>query len=379
MKILIAIDSYKGTLESKQAGNIVKKAFLRVFGGAEIEVLSVADGGEGTVAAIMENNKGTIRHLKVMGPLGEAVRAAWGISGKIAVIEMAQASGLTLMRGRNPDPMCATTYGTGQLIKKALDEGAGKLIIGIGGSATNDGGAGMAQALGVRFLNADGNELQPGGAALLTLKEIDLNGLDRRVHECEIIVACDVKNPLYGPDGASFVYGPQKGADPEQAAQLDNALRQLAKVLKEKTGMNYAEIPGAGAAGGLGFGLMAFCGGKLKSGIEIVLEASKLRDKIKNTDLVITGEGCMDRQALNGKAPMGIAAAACEHNIPVIAIAGQVKGGGSLMDQLGLDAAIACVNRILTMEDVKKEVEESLFTAGLNAARLMKIGMHLNY
>ncbi len=379
MKILIAIDSYKGTLESKQAGDIVKKAFLQVFGGIEIEVLSIADGGEGTVAAIMENNKGIIRHSKVTGPLGEPVRAAYGIFGKTAVIEMAQASGLTLLQGRIPDPMNATTYGTGQLIKKALDDGAQKIIIGIGGSATNDGGAGMAQALGVRFLDADGKELQPGGAALEDLKEIDFSGLDDRIHGCEIIVACDVKNPLCGPEGASFIYGPQKGATSGQVIKLDRALANFARIVYEATGNDYAGIPGAGAAGGLGFGLMAFCGGNLKPGIEIVLEASKLRNKIKNADLVITGEGCMDGQALNGKAPMGIAVAANEFSVPVIAIAGQVKGGPDLMDKIGLDAALACVNRILTMEEVRKEAENSLFYAALNAARLLKTGIKLKY
>lgn len=374
MKIVIAMDSFKGTLSSKQAGNIVKNAFLDVFEDAATEVVCIADGGEGTVEAVMKNIDGAVCEMEVIGPIGKPVFAHYGMMGDMAVIEMAQASGLTLIENGRGEPLAATTYGTGQLMKRALDAGAKRMIIGIGGSATNDGGAGMAQALGARFLDASGEEIGFGGAALAKLASIDMTKMDKRIFACEIIVACDVTNPLYGMEGASFVYGPQKGANEKDVMLLDYALRQLADIAIKRLGKDYSLIPGAGAAGGLGFGLMAFCGAVVKPGIEMILEISKMKEKLEGADLLITGEGCMDKQALNGKAPMGVCSLARENNVPAIAIAGQVKGGSKLTDSVGLQAAIACVNRIMSFEEVKKESGKRLYNAAFTAARLLKIG-----
>lgn len=377
MKIIIAMDSFKGTLDSTEAGNIVKRSFLRVFPLADIEVMAVADGGEGTMRSIITNAKAEIKRLQVIGPLGGTVTASYAIIDKMAVIEMAQASGITLISREELNPLISTTYGTGQLIKKALDDGVRRIIIGIGGSATNDGGVGMAQALGVRFLDAGGSELGFGGASLAGLNRIDISCIDKRLEKCEILAACDVRNPLCGPEGASYVYGPQKGADEMQVKTLDRALCRLAEAVGDQLGLDYANIPGAGAAGGLGFGLMAFCNATLKSGIELILDLCGFKEKIESADLVITGEGCLDDQARNGKAPVGIAIMAKAYGIPVIAIAGQVKAEGDLLDTMGINAALACVNKIMKLDAIKEEAEKQLYFAGLNAARLIKIGQEI--
>ncbi len=374
MKLVIAMDSFKGTLSSTRAGDIVKGAFLDAFPSTHADVFTIADGGEGTVEALTQGLGGEYRTVEVMGPLGDPVQAKYGLCGGLAVIEMAEASGLTLVPSVELDPLKATTYGAGQLILDALDHGAKKILLGIGGSATNDGGAGMAQALGVSLLDADGSEINPGGGGLGKVERIDLSRMDSRVKGCEITVACDVKNPLCGRNGASHVYGPQKGATPDQVLALDNALSHFASVAQRACGMNYAQMEGAGAAGGLGFGLMAFCGAAIRPGIDVVLDLIGIDNKIKNASLVITGEGCMDAQSAHGKAPVGVAARARKHGVPAIAIVGQVAEGFEAVYGCSIDAIIPCVNRVMTFDEVRAQAEPLLYNAAYMTARLLKTG-----
>jgi len=296
MRIIVAPDSFKGSVSAVGTAGAIEKGIKQVFSEAEVIKLPIADGGEGTVEALVTATGGRVVYQNVVGPLGNMVEASWGImgDGETAVIEMAAASGLPLVPKDKKDPRIATTYGTGELIKAALDRGLRKIIIGIGGSATNDGGSGMAQALGARFLDVDGQELPYGGAALANLDRVELSGMDGRLKDTKIMVACDVDNPLCGPSGASAVYGPQKGASPEMVAQLDEALRHFAGKVEQATGRDVAEYPGAGAAGGLGAGLLFFTNAALRPGVEIVLEAIGFEEMVKSAQLVITGEGRTD-------------------------------------------------------------------------------------
>lgn len=372
-KLVIAMDSFKGTLSSLEAGQIVKEAFLSVFPAVHAEVVCVADGGEGMVEAMMRNMGGTLRTAEVSDSLGRPVRAAYGIAGETAVIEMAAASGLPLLTEAEYDPLRTTTYGTGELIRHALDEGAKRIIVGLGGSATNDGGAGMAQALGVRLKDTNGREIEPGGGALDALSEIDLSGLDPRLGECEIIAACDVKNPLCGKNGATYVYGPQKGVCALDAETLDNALKRFAALAEQQTKSSCSLREGAGAAGGLGFGMMVFLHAKVQPGIETVLACADMEQRLSGADLLITGEGCIDAQTANGKTPVGVAACA-KGRMPVIAIAGQVKPGFEAVYAAGICAVLSCVNRIMTMDEVRGGAKEQLYGAAQSAARLIKTG-----
>ena len=316
MKILIAPDSFKGSATAVEVGNALAKGFRRVFSDAEIRVLPMAEGGEGTVSALVKN------------PIGYEIIANYGILGdqKTGVIEMSAASGLTLIKPEQRNPLLTTTYGTGQLILSALNDGCRRLIIGIGGSATNDGGAGMAQALGALLKKTDGTSISAGGQGLAELSDIDIRNLDCRLGETEIIVACDVDNPLTGPRGASYVYGPQKGATLEMMEVLDESLARYAEIIKICLGKDIDNLPGAGAAGGLGAGLMAFVNAQLESGIDIVTNTVKLVEQLKGVDLVVTGEGYLDQQTIHGKTPVGVARIAQKQNIPVIAVAGGIQG-----------------------------------------------------
>ena len=306
MRVIIAPDSYKGSVSALEVARAMQRGVQTVFPHAEIQLVPIADGGEGTVEAMVASTGGTVVKKSVQGPLGTSVEAYYGLLGDkvTAVIEMAAASGLPLVPKAQRDPRGTTTYGTGELIKAALDAGAKRLVIGIGGSATNDGGAGMLQALGVRFLDAAGQELPPGGAALAKLASIDMSGLDARLAQTDILVACDVDNPLCGPRGASAVYGPQKGATPAIVQELDAALVRYARVAQEVTGKDAAEIAGAGAAGGLGAGFLFFTEGRLCPGVDVVLETANFEEMVKQADLVLTGEGCTDYQTAYGKAPV---------------------------------------------------------------------------
>ncbi len=326
MKVVVAPDSFKGSVTALQAANAVEQGLRRVFPDAVIDKVPMADGGEGTVQSLVDATGGSIQTQRVLGPLGDEVEAEFGIlaDGQTAVIEMASASGLTLVPLDKRNPFVTTTYGTGQLIRAAFRAGCTKLIIGIGGSATNDGGVGMAEALGIQFLNADEKPIERGGGGLSELMSIDIAGLHPKVAGTETVVACDVNNPLTGSEGASHVYGPQKGATSEMVATLDANLEHYDEVLTRTFGQSFGSIPGAGAAGGLGAGLMAFLNAELRLGVDIVIDTVKLKDRMKGASLVITGEGQLDFQTAFGKTPVGVARVAKADNIPVIAIAGGI-------------------------------------------------------
>ena len=309
MKILVAPQEFKGSISALSAAEAGKTGILRVFPQAEVVLCPVADGGDGTLETLVEVSGGEVRTCSVQNPIGETIQAQWGAMGDgvTAVIEMARTSGLALLSLAERDPLNASTYGLGQAISEALDEGFRKFIVGIGGSATNDAGAGMAQALGANLLDGYGNAINFGGAALANLQTVDISNMDSRIKKSKFLVACDVSNPLTGLEGASAVYGPQKGATPKMVRSLDDALSNFATVVKKDLKKDVAEISGAGAAGGLGAGMMAFMGAELKAGVDIVLDTVNLRDKLSSVDLVITGEGGMDFQTVYNKAPIGVA------------------------------------------------------------------------
>ncbi len=353
----------------------IAKGVKRVVADAETIMVPMADGGEGTVEALTYGSHGQIIATEVTGPLGEKVTAKWGILGDrvSAVVEMAAASGITLVPLEKLNPLVATTYGTGELIQAALNAGCRRLIIGIGGSATNDGGAGMVQALGVKLLDEGGKQLPWGGAALVKLSRIDISGLDGRLAECEVITASDVTNPLCGEQGASRVYGPQKGATEEMCQQLDEALANYAKVIERDLGIDVMGIPGAGAAGGLGAGLIAFLGAKLIPGIEIVSEVAGLTDYLKEASLVFTGEGRIDTQTLFGKTVAGVAAKAKAFNVPVVALAGEVDGDSKEFSQHGIDAALSIAPGPISLRKSMASAEKLIADAAERALRLILI------
>ena len=372
MRVVVAPDSYKGSVSAVGVAAALERGVLRVFPQAEVRKIPIADGGEGTVEALVTATGGQMRQERVRGPLGEPVDACWGIlgDGQTAVIEMAAASGLPLVPQDRRDPRITTTYGTGELIRAALDAGLRRIIIGIGGSATNDGGTGMAQALGAKFLAADGAELPPGGGALGKLKTMDLSGLDPRLAATEITVACDVDNPLCGSRGASAVFGPQKGATPAMVTELDAALGHFAGCAQAATGRDVAELAGAGAAGGLGAGLLFFTPAKLRPGVEIVLEAVKFAEVVKDAAFVITGEGRTDFQTAYGKAPVGVAKVAKQFGVPVFCISGGLGDGADDVLAQGIDAAMSICSRPLSLEECMRDGETLIEEA---AARLCRI------
>jgi len=375
MKIVIAPQSFKGSLNAQEVAQAIARGVKRVLADDETIMVPIADGGEGTVEALVCSTHGQIMTTEATGPLGEKVEARWGILGDrvSAVVEMAAASGITLVPPEKLNPLIATTFGTGELIRAALDAGCRKIIVGIGGSATNDGGAGMAQALGARLLDEKGGELPWGGAALARLNRIDIFGLDRRLADCQVITACDVTNPLCGEEGASRVYGPQKGATEEMCQQLDEALANYAEVIKRDLAIDVINMPGAGAAGGLGAGLVAFLGAKLMSGIEIISEAVGLTNYLKEASLVITGEGRIDAQTLFGKTVAGVAAKAKELHIPVVVIAGEVVGNYEEFCQHGIDAALSIAPGPISLKKSMANVERLVADAAERALRLILI------
>jgi glycerate 2-kinase len=381
MRIVIAPDSYKGSLSALEVASAMERGVRSVFGEAEIVKAPIADGGEGTVEALVAATGGSIIPRRVIGPQGEMVDSYWGLlgDGETGVIEMAAASGLPLVPIDRRNPMVTTTYGTGQLIKAALDHGLRKLIIGLGGSATNDGGAGMVQALGASLLAAGGKELPWGGAALANLHLIDLSGLDKRLADCDIIAASDVNNPLCGPRGASAVYGPQKGATPEMIEQLDAALRHFAAIAHEATGISVAEQPGSGAAGGLGAGLLLFTNARLIPGNRIVLEAVGMEQLMKGTDLVLTGEGNTDRQTVNGKAPLGVAKLAKRAGVPTVCISGGLGNGADELYRNGIDGLMSIVPRPMGLDDCFASAAELVESATVRACRLVAIGLGMRF
>jgi glycerate kinase len=379
VKVVVAPDSYKGSLSALAVAEAIERGVRAVFPGAEVVKVPIADGGEGTVDALVVATGGRAQEREVHGPLGELVRARWGVlgGGGGAVIEMAAASGLPLVPPDRRDPRVTSTRGTGELIRAALDAGIRRIVVGIGGSATNDGGAGMARALGARFLDDEGRDLPEGGAALARLDRIDLQGLDERLAEAGILVACDVDNPLTGPRGASAVYGPQKGATPEMVRELDAALARFAKVASEATGRDVAALPGAGAAGGLGAGLLFFTPAQLRPGVEIVLETARFDERVRDADLVITGEGRTDFQTAMGKAPAGVAAAAKRHGVPVICLSGGLGEGADEVLARGIDALAATVPGPMTLAEALAGGAALVEAAAARACRLIAVGASL--
>ncbi|EGQ8222325.1 TPA: glycerate kinase [Vibrio cholerae] len=372
MKVVIAPDSFKESLTAKQVCDAIQAGLARVWHDAKFVSIPVADGGEGTVQSLVDATQGRLVEVKVMGPQGKRVEAFYGMLGdnQTAVIEMAAASGLHHVPVAQRDPKLTTSFGTGELIRHALDQGVTKLIIGLGGSATNDGGVGMLAALGARFTNADGDPIQLTGGGLRELTHIDLQDFDPRLLHCDILVACDVNNPLCGDKGASSVFGPQKGATPEDVQLLDGTLRQFGLLTEKVTGKMVLESAGAGAAGGMGAALLAYTQARLRPGIEIVLETVQLAHQVSDADLVITGEGRIDSQTVHGKTPMGVAKVAKRFDVPVLALCGCTGDNYQAVYQCGIDAVFAAVPRAMSLEDALKESDFNLADLAENVARL---------
>lgn len=375
MKIVIAPDSFKGSLTAMEVATAIERGISEVFPDAIIDRVPMADGGEGTVQSLVDATDGEILTEQVTGPLGEEIDAEYGIlgDGNTAVIEMAAASGLPLVPEDKRNPMLTTTYGTGELVKAALEHGCRKLIIGIGGSATTDGGAGVAQALGAKLLDDNGGEIGLGGGELARLAKIDMSTIDPRVAETETEVACDVDNPLTGPRGAAYVYSPQKGATPEMVKKLDIALKQFAEIVKCDLGKEVNDAPGAGAAGGLGAGLMAFLNAELKSGIDIVIEAAKLDEHVKDADLVITGEGMIDSQTIYGKTPIGVAKVAKRYDIPVLGIAGTLSDDCDVVYEHGIDALNSIAPGPISLNDAMTNGDRLVEKAAKRAGKTLTL------
>lgn len=379
MKILVAMDSFKGSCTADVAGEALCRGIQRTIPGATILNVPVADGGEGTVEAAIISGYGEKRTCAVTDPLGNRITAEYGVlpSGT-AVIEMSAASGLLLVPEDKLNPLVTTTYGTGELIKAALDDGYTSILVGLGGSATNDGGAGMIQALGVSLQDANGNEIGFGGEKLLDLRKIDISRIDPRLKDCQITVASDVTNLLCGPDGASSVYGPQKGATPEMIEVLDDALRNYAMVIKEYLGIDVMEIPGSGAAGGIGAGFFAFFNAEYISGIEAVLDIVDFDRKLRDVDLVFTGEGKIDKQTAYGKVPVGVARRAKEvGNIPTIAVAGSIQKGAEIVLSKGIDAIFSIADGPITLQESQERIEELLEHTAESIMRTVLIGKEI--
>jgi glycerate kinase len=379
MKIVIAPDSYKESLSALEVATEIEAGFREIFPDAEYQKLPMADGGEGTVAAMVAATCGTLVTLQVTGPLGEQVQAFYGLTGDgaTAVIEMAAASGLALVPPGLRNPLITTSYGTGELVRAALDAGVRHLIIGIGGSATNDGGAGMLQALGVKLKDRAGTEIGFGGGCLGDLDRIDLSGLDSRLEICRIEAACDVDTPLTGPKGASAVFGPQKGATQQMVALLDKNLSHYAGVISRDLGVRVDTVPGAGAAGGMGAALLAFLHAQLRPGIDIVMDRVGLEDCLRDADLVLTGEGRIDSQTMHGKTPIGVARLAKRHGIPVIGIAGSLSTDAGVVHECGIDAVFSVLSRAGTLEDALAQAAANVRAASRNIAATLKLALDM--
>ncbi|MFM1650538.1 glycerate kinase [Brevibacillus sp. B_LB10_24] len=362
MKIVIAPDSFKGSVSAMEAAIAIEKGIKRYLTDAQTLLIPVADGGEGTLDSLVAATGGKRVPVTVTGPLGSPVAAEYGLlgDGKTCVIEMASASGLYLISPEERNPLVTTTYGTGELIRQALDDGCRRFILAIGGSATNDGGAGMLQALGMKLLNAKGEPIGFGGGELQQITAIDDSGFDRRIAEASFLIATDVQNPLVGPNGASHVFGPQKGATPEMAASLDEGMSHWADVIEAKTGMRIHDRPGAGAAGGIGGAFQAFFPAAMRRGIDVVIEYTGLRDALQGADLVFTGEGQIDFQTASGKTPMGVAQEAQKLGIPVFVLAGSIGRGISELYQYGITGIHSIVNAPMTLQEAMQRAPELL-------------------
>ncbi|AIR70839.1 glycerate kinase [Dickeya fangzhongdai] len=380
MKIVIAPDSYKESLSAQEVATQIEAGFREVFPDASYVKLPVADGGEGTVEAMVAATRGKIVKVNVTGPLGDDIDAFFGLSGdeKTAFIEMAAASGLERVPPHLRNPLLTTSYGTGELIRNALDHGVRHCIIGIGGSATNDGGAGMMQALGAQLLDDAKQPIGFGGAELARLAHIDIRSLDPRIRQCRFEVACDVTNPLTGKQGASAIFGPQKGATEAMVEQLDQALRHYAGVIRNDLDIDVEQVPGAGAAGGMGAALLAFCGAELRRGIEIVTEALGLDELVRDASLVITGEGRIDSQTIHGKVPIGVASVAKRYHKPVIGIAGSLTADVGVVHDHGLDAVFSVLYNICSLEEALDNAAANVRMTARNIAATIKLAQAIS-
>ena len=376
LRIVIAPQAFKHSIGAHAAAAAIQRGVQRARPDAATILIPVADGGDGTLAALIDTTSGRYHYASVAGPLGDTISARWGVmgDGRTAVIEMALASGLALIPDDYRDPRRATTYGAGQLMRAALDAGYSRIIVGLGGSATNDGGAGLAAALGVRFLDAAGHELPPGGAALANLARIDVSARHPALAHATVIGATDVTNPLCGATGASAIFGPQKGATPEVVAELDACLSNFARVVQSDVGIDVLDTPGAGAAGGLGAGLIAFAGAELRSGIDMVCDILDFDRYAANADLVITGEGRADRSTAFDKAPVGIARRAQSFRIPTVLLAGSLGPGYDLLYEHGIDAIVPIAEEPADLATSLAQGAELLERAAERALRLYSLG-----
>ncbi len=377
MNVTIAIDSFKGSLTSMEAGMAAKDGILRVFPDATVQVCPLADGGEGTACALTQGMGGEWVSVTVTGPLGKPVACSYGIlkDTNTAIIEMSAAAGITLVPDALRNPLYTTTYGVGEMILDAMDRGCRRFIVGIGGSATNDGGIGMLQALGFEFLNADEKPVSCGAAGLSELTKIRNTHVIPALSECTFLIACDVTNPLCGPQGCSHIYGPQKGADPEMILQMDQWLSDYALLTKKLCPKADPTVPGTGAAGGLGFAFLSYTNAVLESGIQIVLRETKLQDYLENCDFVITGEGRLDAQTVMGKAPIGVAKLAKKYKKPVLAFAGCISSDANICNTAGIDAYFPIVPEVLTSEEAmnKTNAAKNMSNAVEQAFRLIRL------
>ncbi|MEI0538411.1 glycerate kinase [Brachyspira pulli] len=374
MKIVIIPDSFKGSASSMEVCNCIEKGILKVFKNANIKKIPVADGGEGTVDSILYAAGGNIKKVNVKNPSGKIIEAKYGIINKEkAVIEMAEASGITLVDDDIRNPLKYSTYGTGELIKDAMNNNIKEILIGIGGSATNDCGIGMANALGYKFLDENNNEIEPIAENMIKVASIDDSNVDKRIFDIKINVACDVINPLYGENGATAIYGKQKGVTEESFDILDNGLKNIARIVKEKFNKEIDHIEGSGAAGGLGGGLVAFCNAELKSGIDAVLDIIDFEDKIKDASLIITGEGAIDGQTKKGKVPVGVARRA--NGIPVIAIVGDIRDGAEAVYDMGIVSIMPALKRAMPLDEAIKNSKTLIEDAAERACRFISINL----
>lgn len=379
MKIVIAPQAFKGSLSALQAADAMANGAQRVLPDAQLLRVPIADGGDGTLDALVNATGGTFHGAKVSGPLGLLVDARWGVlgDGVTAVIEAAQACGLAFLSNDEKHPLITTTYGVGELIKQALDAGCRKMLIGLGGSSTNDGGSGLAMALGIRLLDARARPITQGGQALLNLEVIDLTGIDHRLQGTEVVIIADVTNPLCGPTGASATFGPQKGASPEDVTILDAALAHLAGAIKRYIGVDVMEMPGGGAAGGMGAGLVAFLGATIEWGGDIVCEAVGLAGHLVNADLVITGEGRLDWQTAYNKAPVAVARRAAARSIPALGVTGSLGPGWRDLYKEGFTVLSGMVSKNVTIEDAIAAPEKHLTKATINGLQKLRRGGYL--
>ena len=379
MKIIIAPQAFKGSISAIKVAEAMSEGALKIFPKAKIVICPVADGGDGTLETLVDISNGEINKCSVHNPMGKIIDAEWGAmgDGKTAVIEMARSSGLALLDPKKLNPLKASTYGLGELIQDALNKGFKKFIIGIGGSATNDAGAGMAQALGVKLLDGKGVEIAPGGINLMNLNTIDMSGIDDRILDSDFQIACDVTNPLTGPEGASEVYGPQKGATRKMIDDLDASLQNFNEIVIKTFNKDLSKVPGAGAAGGLGAGMITFTDATLRTGIDIVLDAVELNEKIAKADLVITGEGAMDFQTIYDKAPIGVAKIAKQHGIPTIGISGMLGKNYQIVHEHGIDAAVSIVTGPMTLPEASEKSYELISNSVSECLRLINIGFKI--